>query len=178
MLALHHQWGILYADPSLKDTPRDWDQIDAFFHASYLAFSMFNRGFFPVIEAWLKTRYQEFTSLMTIFSGHADYRDKQWLLKMGKSGQPTQEFVNKYDGRAMLIMLLCCNPRNRSRITSKKSLVIYNRGDLSLKSMESRQSRQFLHVPGHGDFIGTTDEAQLNEIARQYGYQPTLANIS
>lgn len=172
MLTLHHTWGTLHFGHGEHDIP-EWDELDSYFYTKFLSFMMFNRGFYPIFAAWLRHRKDDFASLMAIFSGHADYRNKQWLLCAdGVCDMPVQQFVDEHDGKALLILLLCCNPKNRGRLTSQESLVVYSRSSLNLDSMESKRSRQILHVPGHGDFIGTTDEAQLNEIAREYGYAP------
>jgi hypothetical protein len=136
----------------------------------FMAFMMLNGGFYPVFNTWFKTRREEFATLMTIFSGHASYLNGQWVLKSGTDLRPVQQFVDEYDGRSMLILLLCCNPENHGRITAEKSLVVHSRSSLTLRGMESRRSRQIMHVPGYGDFIGTTDQEKLLNIARQHGW--------
>lgn len=175
MLVLHHEWGAVHIGHNMKEYPGWYDELNVFFHTKFLAFMMFNRGFYPVFDAWLKNRHREFGILITMFDGHAAHRDKQWWMCANDEYDiPVQQFVDEHDGSSLLILLLCCNPRNRGRITSRKSLVVYSRSAMTPNSMESRRSRQLLHIPDHGDFIGTTDEAELNKIAHECGYKPSL----
>jgi len=173
VLVLHHGWGTLYLGHGEEKEAPQWYELDSFFTEKFLGFMMLNRGFYPVWDTWYENRKDGFQSGITIFNGHANIVNKQWLLCADAvCDMPAQEFVNEHDGASLLILLLCCNPKNLGRITSQKSLVVYSRSALSLHSMQSRRSRQLIHIPGHGDFIGTTDGEKLREIACQHGYKP------
>lgn len=169
MLVLHHDWGTLHIGHGIseQDIPA-WYELESFFHGNFLAFLMFNRGFYPLWDAWIKKYGGDFHSMLTIFDGHAGHAQGEWRMSTsGNLDMPVQEFVDREDGKSGIILLLCCNPENRGRVTSKTSLVIYSRSAMSTLAMQSKRSRQWIHIPGHGDFVGTTDEAKLTVIARK-----------
>lgn len=173
MIALHHAWGTVYSGHGMEAL--SYEELDAFFYTKFMAFMLLNRGFYPVFDRWLQNRHEEFGSTMVVFDGHASHTKQGWMMcANGQNDKPVQEFVDEHDGQAILILLLCCNPRNKGRITSKKSLVVYSRSSMSLTSMESGRSKQILHVPGHGDFVATDDETKLNDIAQELGYTPSF----
>lgn len=145
-----------------------YEELESFFNQNFLAFLMFNRGFYRMWDAWVHKPGADFGSMLTIYDGHADHKGLEWMMRAhgAELDVPVQQFVDEQDGKSPIILLLCCNPENRGRITSQKSLVIYSRSSMNLRAMQGKKSRQIMHVPGHGDFLGTADEARLEELAR------------
>tara|TARA_Y100000310_G_C20663821_1_gene806331 strand:+ start:1112 stop:1672 length:561 start_codon:yes stop_codon:yes gene_type:complete len=174
MIVLHHNWGALHIGYGIKKSP-SWYELDSFFHTTFMSFMIANRGFYPLFDIWLTQRHQDFETVITMFDGHADHKDQRWMMCAdGPYDRPVQEFVDEHDGESLLIFLLTCNSRNQGRVTSKNSLVVHCRSSMSVTTMLGGRSRQILHIPGRGDFIGTTDEAKLADIARELGYGPTV----
>lgn len=163
-----NNWGHYYVGYETEIPQHLVEHQDAVFWEYFLTFTMYNKGFFSVVNAWREKHSSEFSSMMTVFDGHARHTNKCWTLSMEKPDDvAAQDFVNEHDGKAMIILLLCCNPRNRGRVTTKKSLVIYSRNTMSLESMLSRRSKQIIHIPDKGDFVGTDDQERLQEIANE-----------
>lgn len=176
VLVLHAEMGSLHLGLGCHTNPPNWYQLEGIFNQRMMALLILNRGFFPVWHAWLKKYHTDFATMMAIYDGHAGRFGGQWMMcASSKHDRSVQSFVDEYDGRALLILLLTCNPRNLGRVTSRKSLVIYSRSVLTGVAMESPRSRQIMHVPGYGDFIGRTDEARLNEIAKSLEEQQEVA---
>lgn len=173
MIEVTHDWGSMYFGHSFDNPPQQWYEIESQFEWRFRDLTQLNRGFHAVWDAWLQKYHAAFPKMTATFDGHAAHVKGKWVMQVTQDQvKPVQDFVNEHDGQALVILLLCCNPRNRGRVTSKKSLVIYSRSSLSLGSMQSRRSKQIMHIPGHGDFVGTIDEDKMKNIAASLNILP------
>lgn len=168
MIILHHSWGTIHAGYRIEHEIPDWSGLDSYFWQKFLAFTMLNRGFYPVWDAFLTTKKTEFDSLIAVLEAHGHYQNGQWCYQSSATeSKPIQDWVNEQDGKAIMLLILACNPQNKGKLVSNKSLVIHSRSNLSVNGMESKRSRQIIHVPNFGSFIGTTDRNRLEKIAKQ-----------
>lgn len=107
MLILHHEWGQLHIGHGIQshEVP-EWHELESLFWTNFMAFLMFNCGFYSVWDAWIKRH--EFASMLTIYDGHAGPINGTWCMRTGPGAdqhKPVQEFVTEQDGKSSILKI-------------------------------------------------------------------------
>jgi len=85
-----------------------------------------------------------------LLDAHGKSEDGRWVFYDGERRCLVQNWIDQMDGRFLLLLLYCCNPRSH-RIISERSIVVHGRGNVfDLGDHLSYNHRTMIYVPGEG----------------------------
>jgi len=108
------------------------------------------RDFKRLPDAKLVGTHQSNTGLegYILLDAHGTLNERKWMFEDGKRKLIVQNWINKLDGKALALLLYCCNPHYHG-ITAKKSAVIHATMDVD-RSHLARGRGFDVYIPGKG----------------------------
>ena len=96
-------------------------------------------------------RHRKSTGLdnYVILNAHGSFSESGWFFEDGRRNLSVQNFINKYDGTCLAILLYVCNCNN-AEIYSRRSAVIHSSKNFSELDLIRRRAGLRIYVPGRG----------------------------
>ncbi len=102
-------------------------------------------SFRKILEVWGQVNELEGYVLL---HAHGTAKNGKWVFTDGGRGYDIQKWIDQMDGKALAILLQCCNPEN-CEIHSERSIIIHPKDRMNYIGL-IRGGHLRIYVPGEG----------------------------